>query len=604
MVGQSSSIEEQPLDTILSWMQENYEQDSNDFHDIALRTISKAQKVGDSNQLGALHEALADWHGYHGFTNEDSILVHDYRALEYFEQTGNKEDIARVLSTLSIDLLNAGDLEKSQESTYKAIGLFDELGDKGGIANCHRSLTYLFDRLGENDKALDYGIQAYDYYKEVDDYDKMSYTLLSLIGTYQSLEQYDKAQAAAQECIDLVNEKIPNQVFVLSRAYGYKGDVSLTQGKLDQALAESKKAYAIASEHASPDRAASYRIGIGDVLKVQNRCNEAIDHYQAAIVQSLKQGQHYQLSSVYKSISECYQETGKLDSALSYFQKHADVKIHISQEEVANLESEAVIKYETGKKDEALSYQKIELERRKKNQNIYLGIVAILASLLGGLVYMYIRNKKINQELEIKIDENEILMKEVHHRVKNNLQILSSLLSLQSDDEEDLAISGALQESRNRVESMGLIHQKLYTRDNLSAIDMKDYIKELVDYLQETFTNANHNIRILSDVSIGLMDVESAIPIGLIVNELVTNSVKYGGVEISINLENTSEGLLSLVVSDNGTGSDIENSKASSTNFGSQLIKILSKKLKGEIEVDRSNGYSTLIQFRRFKLIS
>lgn len=190
---QTATIEDQPLDSILSWMQINYSKDSNDFHQIALRTISKGADSRDLKLLGELHESLADWHGYHGLINGDSILVHDYKALAYFKELGDQSAIARVYAAISIDQLNNGDLEKSQEATFKAIELYKELGDEGGLANCYRSLTYLFSTLGELDKSISYGLQAYDYYKKVGDYDRMSYTLLSLIGTYTSNGQLEKA---------------------------------------------------------------------------------------------------------------------------------------------------------------------------------------------------------------------------------------------------------------------------------------------------------------------------------------------------------------------------------------------------------------------------
>lgn len=180
---QTATIEDQAIDSILSWMKENYTQDSNDFHQIVLRTISKGAKNDDLKLLGELHESLADWHGYHGLTNGDSILVYDYRALGYFEEIGDQSAIARVYAAISIHQLNNGDLEKSQAATFKAIDLYKELEDEGGLANCYRSLAYLFSDLGEFEKAISYGHQAYDYYKKVGDFDRMSYTLLSLIGT-------------------------------------------------------------------------------------------------------------------------------------------------------------------------------------------------------------------------------------------------------------------------------------------------------------------------------------------------------------------------------------------------------------------------------------
>jgi len=214
------------------------------------------------------------------------------------------------------------------------------------------------------------------------------------------------------------------------------------------------------------------------------------------------------------------------------------------------------------------------------------------------------RNKKINSELSIKNNENEFLLKEIHHRVKNNLQILSSLLSLQSDSEEDQAISGALQESRNRVESMGLIHQKLYAKDKLTSINMKEYVQDLSNNLMESFVENGRGVKIESQVEINDADVETAIPLGLIINELVTNSLKYAfhgrkDGQIHIKLWEPEEGDLKLSVADDGKG---EINDDQGTNFGSRLINILAKKLKGKMITDTSDGYVVEFSFSRYQL--
>ncbi|MFT6807936.1 MAG: two-component sensor histidine kinase [Saprospiraceae bacterium] len=297
---------------------------------------------------------------------------------------------------------------------------------------------------------------------------------------------------------------------------------------------------------------------------------------------------------------------GNTSKALFYYEKYTDDLVETRDEKIANLETEAVIKYETGKKDEAIAHQKMELKRKSTTQRIYIGIVALLGSLLTGLLFLFRKKKKITADLELKNRENEVLMKEIHHRVKNNLQILSSLLSLQSDNEEDQTIVGALQESRSRVESMGLIHQKLYTRDNLTAIKMEEYVKELCDHLVETYSSNEKTVTIDSSVEVNLADVETAIPLGLIINELITNSMKYafeenrrGAIQVHLWEEGTE---LKLVVSDNGQTIKEKEVSASSTKFGTRLIKILSKKLKGKIEVSREQGYKTSITFQRYTL--
>ncbi len=228
-----------------------------------------------------------------------------------------------------------------------------------------------------------------------------------------------------------------------------------------------------------------------------------------------------------------------------------------------------------------------------------------------GLFFIVFHFNKENQIKEEELDrrnaQNELLLKEIHHRVKNNLQILSSLLSLQSDSEQNEKVLGALQEGRNRVESMGLIHQRLYNHGTLSSIDMKEYVPELCEFLSDMVTNSHGDIFIESHVDDISVDVETAIPLGLIINELITNSIKYAKpinqeLHIDVRLWLSEAVTLCLTVSDNGANSNQPIDETKSTNFGSQLISILSKKLKGKIEIDTSRGYATQIVFERFKL--
>ena len=215
----------------------------------------------------------------------------------------------------------------------------------------------------------------------------------------------------------------------------------------------------------------------------------------------------------------------------------------------------------------------------------------------------------MNNVLEESNKEKDFLIKEIHHRVKNNLQILSSLLSLQSDNEEDEKVLGALREGQNRVESMGMIHQRLYTKESVSAIHMNDYILDLCDYLSDSSISSGQNIEILSEVAVDMIDIETAIPLGLIINELVTNSLKYAfpsqkDGEVRVKLWQDNEGLLCLHVYDNGVGKVRPNNEVNSTGFGTKLIAILSKKLKGTSKIDTTDGYSTTIRFERFKLVA
>src|SRR5690554_7836990 len=146
----------------------------------------------------------------------------------------------------------------------------------------------------------------------------------------------------------------------------------------------------------------------------------------------------------------------------------------------------------------------------------------------------------LNLELEQKNKQNELLLKEIHHRVKNNLELVKSLISLQASQLEDSATKDAMVASQNRVQSMGIIHQKLYQGENLESIEMKDYFINLSEGILDTF-NLEDQVKIECTMDHLELDVDTAVPIGLIVKELLTNALKYdfpnnkkGNIEISL----------------------------------------------------------------------
>jgi two-component sensor histidine kinase len=196
------------------------------------------------------------------------------------------------------------------------------------------------------------------------------------------------------------------------------------------------------------------------------------------------------------------------------------------------------------------------------------------------------------------VKEKEWLLKEVHHRVKNNLQIIMSLLNSQSAYLDNDAALLAIRNSQQRIHAISLIHQKLYQSDNMSSIDMPVYIRELVEYLRDSFTTGQL-IRFKLDVDPIELDVSQAVPLGLILNEAITNAIKYafpGGRPglISITLRHYTVSRLSLIISDNGAGipDAIVNRPASS--LGLSLMKGLTEEIAGAFCVENNQG--TLIK--------
>ena len=209
--------------------------------------------------------------------------------------------------------------------------------------------------------------------------------------------------------------------------------------------------------------------------------------------------------------------------------------------------------------------------------------------------------KKVENEIKTSLEEKEVLLKEIHHRVKNNLQIISSLLDLQANYVDDMEAINVLHESQNRVKSMAMIHEMLYQSNNLYSIEFSGYIRNLVQDL--LYSYGTNNIRFAINIEQIFLNIETAIPCGLIISELVSNSLKYAFPdnnvgEIFVNLRSHGEEF-ELIISDNGIGFPEDlNFKDIQSSLGLQLVNMLINQLDGSIKLDRTQGTMFKIKFK------
>ncbi len=209
--------------------------------------------------------------------------------------------------------------------------------------------------------------------------------------------------------------------------------------------------------------------------------------------------------------------------------------------------------------------------------------------------------KRSEEQLRVALKEKEVLLKEIHHRVKNNLAVISSLLNMQSKYIKDKKTLEIFRESQNRVKTMALIHTKLYQSSDLARIDFADYIRKLAGDLIESYRLEPDSVKLHLDVRDVYFDVNMGIPCGLIINELLTNSLKHAFPngrkgEVSVSLR-PDDGKITLVVADNGAGFPENVDFRNTESLGFQLVTALVEQVGGTIELDRSKGTRFIISF-------
>ena len=236
--------------------------------------------------------------------------------------------------------------------------------------------------------------------------------------------------------------------------------------------------------------------------------------------------------------------------------------------------------------------------------SILFSIYILVGSIGGQLRRLHKRLYSEKSEVENRLNETELLLKEVHHRVKNNLQTVSSLLRMQGRNIEDQGTLHLIQSSQNRVVAMAMVHEMLYMREDLAKIDYHTYVSELGGYLIKSLKGPESKITLRIDIPHIELGIDTAIPLGLLINEAVTNALKYGFKdretgEISILLERESKTEYVLRIGDNGVGYPESITHKSTKSLGLKLIYNLSRQLQGSVMRDHTKeGTNYIIRFQ------
>ena len=214
-----------------------------------------------------------------------------------------------------------------------------------------------------------------------------------------------------------------------------------------------------------------------------------------------------------------------------------------------------------------------------------------------------LQRRQAETMIQASLDEKVLLLREIHHRVNNNLQIIISLIKLQIRTVEDTEMKQVLSEMRNRVQAMSLVHEKLYRSDSLSSIDISEYTRFLATQLFAFYGVDHHRIALRTDIEKNLLDIETAIPLGLILNELISNALRHGFLDDrtgTITISSHIKGdLISLVVADDGIGMSPEYDWRGTASLGFRLVNSLVDQLGGTIEKKTGPGTTFNIIFPR-----
>ncbi|MEO1213105.1 MAG: histidine kinase dimerization/phosphoacceptor domain -containing protein [Bacteroidota bacterium] len=565
------------------------------------KALALANQIKDEAAIADIQLTLGAY--YSNIDLQDSSDMYLQTALKSQIKLGNEAQIARSYKELSWLYLYIPDYDKALAYGYEALDRFEQLGNGLEAAIVKSRIGEIFETLGRFEDAYPLLLEAEEVLKESASYRSMGYNYLRLARYYWHKKDTLQTEIAYSAYV-LAGEKRGRKSYLgsayhrLGGFYQDIGDYEKAEQNFNKALVANK-----GSGYTLIDLMAKFKLG--GLYVEQGRFEEAIAVLEQTIVETEELAKNeggvlaVDFEEIYAEMAKAYEGMGAYEEAYTYLSRHKAVSDSLFTAEANRAIIEMQTKYETEKKETELA--------QKEQQLFYLlGFLAVLSLMGVALLRAYAGKRKQNQLLEKRNEEKEFLIKEIHHRVKNNLQVLSSLLSLQSDYIADPAALDAVLEGRNRVQSMGLIHQKLYSGEDLAAVEMRNYVEELAEHLLDSFY-LGERVKISYEIEVPPMDVDTAIPLGLIINELLTNSMKYAFSDgrngnLIINLFLNKEKHLVLEVADDGLGKKAIPKDGQSTSFGTDLIKILSKKLKGKIEISNGEGYQTRIVCQKFML--
>lgn len=447
----------------------------------------------------------------------------------------------------------------------KAVAFADQTGDlsKKGLTSYQLGNTWI--RVKSYDSAIFYYKNARSIFLKIEDFNKLA-AVYSNIGNVYNFQNN------------------------LNKALDYYDSATIVMGQIDDKVGQ---AYLLNN--------------IANLQFKTNNLNEAIDKFKSSLKIANEIKDKNLMKANVEAIADIFHLKKSYDSAFHYYYQTQALNTEIYNSKLSESIHELGVTHKTKEKEWEISRQQEVIEAKSIQQTylILIIILLVLITLFGW--FSYRSKKKANRLLSLQKEvaeqhslEKSTLMQELHHRVKNNMELISSVLNLQSHMLTDESAKSAISESKGRVDAMSLIHQKLYFSNNITHVRIREYIEQLINSIAFTFGYINNDgLKIQTDVANIELKVDLAIPLCIIINELITNAFKYAFTNkeeaiLIVSLKKRGH-KLELLISDNGKGiNEVLNSEPGKS-FGLQLVNTMIEQLNATMEVDNSDGTSYII---------
>lgn len=525
---------------------------------------------------------------------KDSAIYFFSKAVSFYRTKNDSLNFVAALRKIAQINYDFGFLIKAENQAIEVLDLYEKL-------NKIKHQTYIFNLLGNISKkkknfadAVKYHEKALNSRKNVLKHYNLSLASLNNLAlVYQESSNYNKAVKLLDEALKFDSLKIKKPI-VYARLIDNKAYNLFLADSTSNILSFFNEALKIRETEKSINGLTISHLHLAEYYIKKNNFKKALFHLKKSYDFTKQINDNYTLLTILKKLSVVNPQKSN-----SYFEEYQQINTIIINEEQSVKDISAKIKYQTEKKEKEnlqLITEKVEqallLEKEiKQKWLLSVGfVISLIILVIGG--YFYQKNKKQKRIIET-------LQKELHHRVKNNLAIIDTFIEVAKEEFNNKAFDIKLTELQNRIESINEVHQQLYANKNVMQLDLKKYVETLSHNIQQSFMN--DSIEIKQNISEKLrLNADKSFPVGLIINEFLTNSYKYafdtnkGTISINLKEDDTS---YSLSIKDDGKGLpdkfDIEQTES----FGLRVIKLLAEQLKGTFLLDGSKGVTLNINF-------
>lgn len=461
------------------------------------------------------------------------------------------------------------------------------------------------------DKAIENYNKSIALYTTINDQHGLVYPLINLAEAYQIQGNYKKTIETFNITLelDLVKRKNYYYSFIyygLGASYFELKNYETSEYNFRKAINENRIINDYIGEGDCLKAIGEIYLKQGATNKAHTILKRAIVAFKKGVIQLRKKNPlDKQIAYAYQETSEIYEHIGNYKKSLAYHSIYTTFNDSINNAQNTKVTERFQFLKEATEKNkeiEALENQnKIQQLKVEKEKTFKIGLLlflGLIVLLLFIIINRYHLKQKALKIIQQKNEENKLLVREIHHRVKNNLQIISSLLGVQISNSENDKLKLILQESQNKIKSMSLIHQNLYKSDQFAKVSVQSYINELIEEIKSSYVKEGVTINFDLDITEKEIAIGLAVPLGLILNELITNSYKYAfsdtdnqkkNITIGFNqLENKTR--YRLIVKDNGKGLPADFNVDKLSSFGLQLVYGLTAQLHGDVNITQNKG--------------